>query len=178
MFAGIPVPFEISPLLGGLIGVVTALLFVTITILIAMKIRNERRTQRPSDLPLKKSTAPSSEDLYDTEDRNPDVVPINKGMYIRIYIILCKTYQIMGDRMWYAHLYYCKCFFFFPFFFYLSRINTHCRPVSVTRDPTGFIGVYEHMQYMTTRIWSRQPASPQRARKHERRKRGSLICNQ
>ncbi|XP_071872207.1 nephrin isoform X8 [Bombus fervidus] len=76
---GIPVPFEISPLLGGLIGVVTALLFVTITILIAMKIRNERRTQRPSDLPLKKSTAPSSEDLYDTEDRNPDVVPINKG---------------------------------------------------------------------------------------------------
>ncbi|XP_068965319.1 nephrin-like isoform X3 [Bombus flavifrons] len=76
---GIPVPFEISPLLGGLIGVVTALLFVTITILIAMKIRNERRTQRPSDLPLKKSTAPSSEDLYDAEDRNPDVVPINKG---------------------------------------------------------------------------------------------------
>ncbi|XP_048266609.1 synaptogenesis protein syg-2 isoform X8 [Bombus terrestris] len=76
---GIPVPFEISPLLGGLIGVVTALLFITIAIPIAMKIRNERRTQRPSDLPLKKSTAPSSEDLYDTEDRNPDVVPINKG---------------------------------------------------------------------------------------------------
>ncbi|CAD1468889.1 unnamed protein product, partial [Heterotrigona itama] len=76
---GIPVPFEITPLLGSLIGVVFALLFVTITILVAMKIRNERRAQRPSDLPLKKSTAPSSEDLYDTDDRNPDVVPINKG---------------------------------------------------------------------------------------------------
>ena len=181
LFAGIPVPFEISPLLGGLIGVVTALLFITIAIPIAMKIRNERRTQRPSDLPLKKSTAPSSEDLYDTEDRNPDVVPINKGIYTRIYIILCETYQLMGDRMWYAHLCYCKYFFFFFFFFfffYLSRVNTHCRPVPITSDPTGFIGVYEHMQYMTTRIWSRQPVSPQRARKHERRKRGSLVCNQ
>ncbi|XP_017756216.1 PREDICTED: uncharacterized protein LOC108547976 [Eufriesea mexicana] len=76
---GVPIPFEITPLLGGLIGVVTALLFVTIAILVAMKIRNERRAQRTSDQPLKKSTAPSSEDLYDTDDRNPDVVPINKG---------------------------------------------------------------------------------------------------
>ncbi|XP_028522320.2 synaptogenesis protein syg-2 isoform X3 [Apis cerana] len=76
---GIPVPFEITPLLGGLIGVVTALLFVTVATLVAMKIRNERRAQRPSDLPLKKSAVPSSEDLYDTDDRNPDVVPINKG---------------------------------------------------------------------------------------------------
>nr|XP_033337849.1 neural cell adhesion molecule 1-B-like isoform X2 [Megalopta genalis] len=76
---GTPVPFEITPLLGGLIGVVTALLLITITILAAMKIRSDRRTQRPNDLPLKKGTAPSSEDLYDTDDRNPDVVPINKG---------------------------------------------------------------------------------------------------
>lgn len=82
MFTGTPVPFEITPLLAGLIGVVTALLFLTVTILIAMKIRSERRTQRPSDLPLKKSTAPSSEDLYDTDDRNPDVVPVNKGMIL------------------------------------------------------------------------------------------------
>lgn len=176
MFAGIPVPFEISPLLGGLIGVVTALLFVTITILIAMKIRNERRTQRPSDLPLKKSTAPSSEDLYDTEDRNPDVVPINKGTYTRIYIILCKTYQLWGIECG-MHISVIASVSFF-FFFYLSRTNTHCRPVPVTSDPIGFIGAYEHMQYMITRIWSRQPVSPQRARKHERRKRGSLICNQ
>ncbi|KZC13410.1 Nephrin [Dufourea novaeangliae] len=79
LFTGTPVPFEITPLLGGLIGVVTALLLITITILAAMKIRSERRTHRPNDLPLKKGTAPSSEDLYDTDDRNPDVVPVNKG---------------------------------------------------------------------------------------------------
>ncbi|XP_031843590.1 neural cell adhesion molecule 2 isoform X1 [Nomia melanderi] len=79
LFTGTPVPFEITPLLGGLIGVVTALLLITVTILAAMKIRSDRRTQRPNDLPLKKGTAPSSEDLYDTDDRNPDVVPVNKG---------------------------------------------------------------------------------------------------
>ncbi|KAG7202911.1 hypothetical protein KM043_010052 [Ampulex compressa] len=75
---GTPVPFEITPLLGGLIGVVTALLLVTVTILAALKVRSERRAQRPGDLPLKKATAPSSEDLYDADDRNPDVVPTNK----------------------------------------------------------------------------------------------------
>lgn len=79
LFTGTPVPFEITSLLGVLVGVITALLLVTLTILAAMKIRNERRTQRPNDLPLKKGTAPSSEDLYDTDDRNPDVVPVNKG---------------------------------------------------------------------------------------------------
>ncbi|XP_011151736.1 synaptogenesis protein syg-2 isoform X2 [Harpegnathos saltator] len=75
---GTPVPFEFTPLLGGLIGVVTALLLVTVTILAALKMRSERRAQRPGDLPLKKATAPSSEDLYDADDRNPDVVPTNK----------------------------------------------------------------------------------------------------
>lgn len=80
LFTGTPVPFEFTPLLGGLIGVVTALLLVTATILAALKVRSERRAQRPGDLPLKKATAPSSEDLYDADDRNPDVVPTNKGM--------------------------------------------------------------------------------------------------
>ncbi|XP_011639575.1 nephrin, partial [Pogonomyrmex barbatus] len=75
---GTPVPFEFTPLLGTLIGVVTALLLVTVTILAALKVRSERRAQRPGDLPLKKATAPSSEDLYDADDRNPDVVPTNK----------------------------------------------------------------------------------------------------
>ncbi|XP_076653343.1 nephrin isoform X1 [Halictus rubicundus] len=79
LFTGTPVPFEITPLLGGLIGVFIALFLIALTILLAMKIRSDRRTQRPNDLPLKKGTAPSSEDLYDTDDRNPDVVPINKG---------------------------------------------------------------------------------------------------
>lgn len=79
LFTGTPVPFEITPLLGVLIGVVTALLLVTVTILAALKVRSERRAQRPGDLPLKKATVPSSEDLYDADDRNPDVVPTNKG---------------------------------------------------------------------------------------------------
>ncbi|XP_070156346.1 nephrin isoform X4 [Polyergus mexicanus] len=78
LFTGTQVPFEFTPLLGGLIGVVAALLFVTATILAALKVRSERRAQRPGDLPLKKATAPSSEDLYDADDRNPDVVPTNK----------------------------------------------------------------------------------------------------
>jgi len=80
LFTGTPVPFEFTPLLGSLIGVVAALLLVTVTILAALKVRSERRAQRPGDLPLKKATAPSSEELYDADDRNPDVVPTNKGM--------------------------------------------------------------------------------------------------
>lgn len=140
MFAGIPVPFEISPLLGGLIGVVTALLFVTITILIAMKIRNERRTQRPSDLPLKKSTAPSSEDLYDTEDRNPDVVPINKGTYTRIYIILCKTYQLWGIECG-MHISVIASVSFFFFFIYQGPIRT----VGQCQSPATPLDSLEHM---------------------------------
>lgn len=76
---GTPVSFEITPLLGVLIGVCTALLLVTVSILTAIKVRSDRRTQRLGDLPLKKATAPSSEDLYDADDRNPDVIPTNKG---------------------------------------------------------------------------------------------------
>lgn len=79
LFTGTPVPFEITPLLGVLIGVVAALLLITVVILGALKVRSDRRAHRPGDLPLKKATAPSSEDLYDADDRNPDVVPTNKG---------------------------------------------------------------------------------------------------
>ncbi|XP_063991907.1 synaptogenesis protein syg-2-like isoform X3 [Diachasmimorpha longicaudata] len=78
LFTGSPVPFEITPLLGVLIGIVAALLLITVIILGALKIRSDRRAHRPGDLPLKKATAPSSEDLYDADDRNPDVVPTNK----------------------------------------------------------------------------------------------------
>ncbi|KAK0182606.1 hypothetical protein PV327_000726 [Microctonus hyperodae] len=78
LFTGTPVPFEITPLLGVLIGVVAVLLLITIVILGALKVRSDRRAHRPGDLPLKKATAPSSEDLYDADDRNPDVVPTNK----------------------------------------------------------------------------------------------------
>jgi len=72
-----------------LIGVIVALLLVTVMILAALKVRNERRAQRPGDLPLKKATAPSSEDLYDADDRNPDVVPTNKGKAFIALIALC-----------------------------------------------------------------------------------------
>ncbi|XP_015191798.1 PREDICTED: hemicentin-1-like isoform X2 [Polistes dominula] len=75
---GTQVPFEITPLLLGLIGVFAALVLVTGIIFAALKLRSDRRAQRPGDLPLKKATAPSSEDLYDADDRNPDVVPSNK----------------------------------------------------------------------------------------------------
>ncbi|XP_023316784.1 nephrin isoform X1 [Trichogramma pretiosum] len=82
LFTGTPVPFEITPLLGILIGCLGVLLFCTVAVLLAMKLRSDRRGggghQRPGDLPLKKSAAPSSEDLYDPDDRNPDVVPTNK----------------------------------------------------------------------------------------------------
>jgi len=85
LFTGTPVPFEFTPLLGSLIGVVAALLLITVAILAALKMRSERRAQRPGDLPLKKATAPSSEDLYDADDRNPDVVPTNKGTRLYLY---------------------------------------------------------------------------------------------
>lgn len=84
LFTGTPVPFEVTPLLGVLIGVAAALLLCTVSVLLALKVRSDRRggggAPRPGDLPLKKSAAPSSEDLYDADDRNPDVVPCtNKG---------------------------------------------------------------------------------------------------
>lgn len=82
LFTGTPIPFEFTPLLGVLIGVITALVLVTLVILGALKLKSDRRAQRPGDLPLKKANAPSAEELYDTDDRNPDVVPTNKGKII------------------------------------------------------------------------------------------------
>ncbi|XP_014218330.1 nephrin [Copidosoma floridanum] len=78
LFTGTPVPFEMTPILGILVGVISVLLLCTVMVLLALKVRSDRRAQRPGDLPLKKATAPSSEDLYDADDRNPDVVPTNK----------------------------------------------------------------------------------------------------
>ncbi|TGZ37391.1 hypothetical protein DBV15_08079 [Temnothorax longispinosus] len=87
-----------TPLLGSLIGVVAALLLITVAILAALKMRSERRAQRPGDLPLKKATAPSSEDLYDADDRNPDVVPTNKGKGPSLYEnVNDSDYQLTGS---------------------------------------------------------------------------------
>ncbi|CAG9813047.1 unnamed protein product [Phaedon cochleariae] len=77
---------EITPILGVLIGVVTALLLVTVIILGALKIRAARRNgsrmPRPGFLPGKEKVAlplrSESEDLFEKDDRNPDVIPSNK----------------------------------------------------------------------------------------------------
>ncbi|XP_022914013.2 nephrin isoform X1 [Onthophagus taurus] len=77
---------EIAPILGILVGIVTVLLLITVVILGAMKIRTSQRNGgrafRPGFLPVKeKVTLPlrsDSEDLFEKDDKNPDVVPANK----------------------------------------------------------------------------------------------------
>ncbi|XP_060523485.1 nephrin isoform X2 [Cylas formicarius] len=77
---------EIAPVLGILVGIVTALLLVTVIILGALKIRQARRdgsrAVRPRFLPVKdKVSLPlrsESEDLVEKDDKNPDVIPSNK----------------------------------------------------------------------------------------------------
>lgn len=80
---------EFAPLLGILVGVVTALLLLTVVILGALKIRTVHRSGshalRPGFLPVKEKvtlpTGSESEDLFDKDDKNPDVIPANKGMF-------------------------------------------------------------------------------------------------
>ncbi|KAK9753858.1 hypothetical protein QE152_g1717 [Popillia japonica] len=77
---------EIAPILGILVGIVTVLLLVTVVILGAIKIRTSQRdgsrVLRPGFLPVKeKVTLPlrsESEDLFEKDDKNPDVIPANK----------------------------------------------------------------------------------------------------
>lgn len=76
-----------APLLGILVGAVAALLLIAIVILGVLKVRSHRRdgshTLRPRFLPVKeKVTLPlgsESEELFEKDDKNPDVVPANKG---------------------------------------------------------------------------------------------------
>lgn len=78
---------EIAPVLGILGGIVTVLLLVTVVILGALRIRAARRdgsrALRPGFLPVKeKVTLPlrsESEDVFEKDDKNPDVIPSNKG---------------------------------------------------------------------------------------------------
>jgi len=83
---------EIAPVLGILVGIVTALLLITVIILGALKVRQSRRdgrALRPRFLAVKdKVTLPlrsESEDLFEKDDKNPDVVPSNKGRLPVIY---------------------------------------------------------------------------------------------
>lgn len=74
-------------MLGILVGIVSALLLVSVIILGFLKIRAARRegshALRPGFLPVKeKVTLPlrsDSEDLFEKDDKNPDVIPANKG---------------------------------------------------------------------------------------------------
>lgn len=78
---------EIVPILGILVAIVTTLLLITVIILGALKIRQPRRDGprfvKSRFLPVKdKVTLPlrsESEDMFEKDDKNPDVVPSNKG---------------------------------------------------------------------------------------------------
>lgn len=83
---------EIAPILAILVGIVTVLLLTTVIILGAMRIRAAQRNGRnfrPGFLPVKeKVTLPlrsESEDLFEKDDKNPDVVPANKGTYFILH---------------------------------------------------------------------------------------------
>lgn len=79
--------FELAPVLGILIGIVAALFLITVLIVAALKVKSMRRdgsqATRPGLLQIKdKVTLPlrsESEDLFEKDDKNPDVIPANKG---------------------------------------------------------------------------------------------------
>lgn len=79
---------DIATILGVLIGCVFALLFLTVVILQYLKNRTTRRDGsqaiRPGFLAVKeKATLPlrtEADDLFEKDDKNPDVIPSNKGM--------------------------------------------------------------------------------------------------
>lgn len=78
-------PFELTPVLGILIGVVTVLLLLAIVIVAALRVRAQHRggPPRPGNLTIKEKVAlplrSDVDDLYQTDDKNPDVIPCNKG---------------------------------------------------------------------------------------------------
>jgi hypothetical protein len=98
LHAGTPVPFELNPVLGILIGVVAVLLVVAIVIVGALRVRAQNRgsPSRPGDLALKEKAAlplrSDVEDLYEMDDKNPDVIPCNKGK------LDCLTGYWLDDR--------------------------------------------------------------------------------
>lgn len=79
--------FDIATVLGVLIGCVFALLLFTIIILQYLKTKATRRegtqAMRPGFLAVKeKATLPlrtEADDLFEKDDKNPDVIPNNKG---------------------------------------------------------------------------------------------------
>lgn len=77
--------------MGILIGVVAVLLVVAIVIVGALRVRAQNRgsPSRPGDLALKEKAAlplrSNVEDLYEMDDKNPDVIPCNKGKVWPLY---------------------------------------------------------------------------------------------
>ena len=67
---------------------VAVLLVVAIVIVGALRLRAQNRGSppRPGNLALKEKAAlplrSDVEDLYDMDDKNPDVIPCNKGIYV------------------------------------------------------------------------------------------------
>nr|CAD7393816.1 unnamed protein product [Timema cristinae] len=100
---GTPVPFELRPVLGYLIGVVAMLLVVALVIVGALWVRSQHRggPTRPQDLALKeKAVLPlrsDVEDLYEMDDKNPDVIPCNKVQAISKSKKLDSDYQLVAD---------------------------------------------------------------------------------
>ncbi|XP_075221992.1 nephrin-like, partial [Lycorma delicatula] len=80
---GTPVPFELTPFIGVLVIVGTLLLVSAIVIIGALK-RSQTRgaIARPQALPIKDKAAlplrSHVQDLYDMDDKNPDLIPCNK----------------------------------------------------------------------------------------------------
>ncbi|CAH2008832.1 unnamed protein product [Acanthoscelides obtectus] len=76
---------DIAPILGILVGIVTALLLVAVVTLGALKIRAARgsssRMLRPGFLPVKDKANASlrSDSDFEKDDKNPDIIPSNKG---------------------------------------------------------------------------------------------------
>ncbi|XP_063232166.1 nephrin-like [Bacillus rossius redtenbacheri] len=90
---GTPVPFELRPVLGYLIGVASLLLVAVLVAAGALWLRAQHKAgspRRPLHLAVKEKALPlrsDVEDLCDKDDRNPDVVPCNKD----------SDYQLMED---------------------------------------------------------------------------------
>lgn len=75
-----------TPILGILVGIITALLLVTCLILGTMKVRSARRDgsqpMRGSGFLKEKIILPlrtEAVDIFEKDDKNPDVIPSNKG---------------------------------------------------------------------------------------------------
>lgn len=72
--------FGVSPILGTMTGVLMTLLLITVVVIVTLTLRSEHRIQT-SSISLKKPTVIGSSETYDADDRNPDIIPTNKGIY-------------------------------------------------------------------------------------------------